>query len=222
MLLDFPTSSRFLPTLPNAGYVGVQGGLLADELGNTVDVDSHSPLYTSFHLYYEAFPSQYCPTGNSERDFHHTLIFAYPRDEDDDLVADEDDNCPSDYNPDQDDCDGNGLGDTCTIAGGVSSDCNNNDLPDLCEIDSDSDGVIDACESCPQDPNKLAPGICGCGTPDDDGDADMIVDCIDGLFVACSSGPTGSTSGSCLSNFDYDNDGDVDLADFADHQTLPH
>src|SRR5205085_3449866 len=31
----------------------------------------------------------------------------------------------------------------------------------------------------PSDPNKTVPGLCGCGTPDVDGDADGVVDCHD-------------------------------------------
>jgi hypothetical protein len=33
---------------------------------------------------------------------------------------------------------------------------------------------------CPNDPNKVAPGQCGCGTPDTDTDGDGVADCIDG------------------------------------------
>jgi hypothetical protein len=38
------------------------------------------------------------------------------------------------------------------------------------------DTVIDLC---PNDPNKIQPGICGCGVPDIDSDADEIPDCTD-------------------------------------------
>jgi hypothetical protein len=39
--------------------------------------------------------------------------------------------------------------------------------------------VGDACDSCPNDPNKTVPGVCGCGTLDTDADADGIADCKD-------------------------------------------
>lgn len=32
-------------------------------------------------------------------------------------------------------------------------------------------------ENCPDDPDKIAPGICGCGIPDTDTNGDNIVDC---------------------------------------------
>lgn len=64
------------------------------------------------------------------------------------------------------DCDGNGVPDECQIdetseaPGGpffcgamCSSDCNNNGIPDECESDRDSDGVIDDCDNCPDNPN---------------------------------------------------------------------
>jgi formylglycine-generating enzyme required for sulfatase activity len=45
--------------------------------------------------------------------------------------------------------------------------------------DSDGDGTTDQKDGCPQDKNKIAPGICGCGTPDADTDGDGIPDCKD-------------------------------------------
>jgi hypothetical protein len=33
-------------------------------------------------------------------------------------------------------------------------------------LDSDDDGVADLCDDCPNDPNKSAPGDCGCGVDD--------------------------------------------------------
>jgi hypothetical protein len=43
------------------------------------------------------------------------------------------DNCLNDQNPGQDDCDGDGIGDVCAIAGGSSMDTNFNGIPDECE-----------------------------------------------------------------------------------------
>ena len=58
-----------------------------------------------------------------------------------DGVGDECDNCPADYNPEQSDCDGDGVGDLCAISSGISQDENGNGIPDECE----------GCGSCPTD-----------------------------------------------------------------------
>lgn len=50
----------------------------------------------------------------------------------------------------------------------------------LCEGDADSDGVDGNCgDACPTDPNKVAPGQCGCGIPDTDTDGDGTANCND-------------------------------------------
>ncbi len=47
--------------------------------------------------------------------------------------------------------------------------------------DPDGDGVPSCFDGCPNDPNKLDPGVCGCGVVDDltDTDGDGLVDCLD-------------------------------------------
>lgn len=86
---------------------------------------------------------------------------------DNDGLGDACDNCDL-YNPEQEDCQPNGVGDVCDIAYGTSKDCNTNSIPDECDIgagtsedcnansvpdecesDSDGDGLIDDCDSCP-------------------------------------------------------------------------
>jgi hypothetical protein len=76
--------------------------------------------------------------------------------------------------------------------------------------DMDGDGigtdedVIVACErpagyvaiagdACPYDPDKLEPGICGCGIADTDSDGDGAADCIDG----CPTDPDKTDPGAC-------------------------
>ena len=77
------------------------------------------------------------------------------------------------------DCNSNDIPDECDLTGGTSDDCNVNNTPDECEPDADDDGTIDDCDGCPNDANKLEPGVCGCGLPDDDTDGDTVLDCND-------------------------------------------
>ena len=67
-------------------------------------------------------------------------------DTDGDGVADCNDNCPTLANPGQEDCDTNGLGDVCEIAGGFQTDCDLNGIPDNCDPDCNSNGNTDACD----------------------------------------------------------------------------
>ena len=59
-------------------------------------------------------------------------------------------------------------------------DCNGNGTPDNLETDTDGDFLIDACDGCPNDPNKIEPGLCDCGFADIDTDGDGVLDCDDG------------------------------------------
>lgn len=78
--------------------------------------------------------------------------------------------------------------------------------------DSDADGTPDCFDACPADPNKTAPGICGCGVSDADTDADGVADCID----LCPSDPNKIAPGVCgcgESEADTDGDGVPDCLD---------
>ncbi|MDP7008315.1 MAG: hypothetical protein QGI78_01955 [Phycisphaerales bacterium] len=66
-------------------------------------------------------------------------------DTDGDGVPDSQDNCDL-PNPDQEDCNGNGIGDVCDVADGVSFDCNVNGIPDECEADCNTNGIPDECD----------------------------------------------------------------------------
>jgi hypothetical protein len=48
-------------------------------------------------------------------------------------------------------------------------------------------------DCCPDDPSKTAPGVCGCGVPDLDGDEDGTLDCED----LCASDPDKAAPGEC-------------------------
>jgi hypothetical protein len=67
-------------------------------------------------------------------------------DEDKDGVDDFVDNCYL-YNPDQADCNNNGIGDVCDVADTTSPDCDQNGVPDECQSDCDGDGWIDPCDN---------------------------------------------------------------------------
>ncbi|MHC5109618.1 MAG: hypothetical protein ACYTHJ_07045 [Planctomycetota bacterium] len=82
-------------------------------------------------------------------------------DADGDTIPDEVDNCPNLYNPDQADCDADGMGDACALFDGLVDDCNGNgtpdncdsftdcnvnQVPDECEPDCQANGVVDECD----------------------------------------------------------------------------
>ncbi|HET8933481.1 MAG TPA: hypothetical protein VFN67_08585 [Polyangiales bacterium] len=74
-----------------------------------------------------------------------------------------------------------GCGITCKAgASCVGGACVSPDSPDPAECTL-SPYAADSCSSdlCPDDPDKLAPGSCGCGSPDTDSDADGTLDCND-------------------------------------------
>jgi hypothetical protein len=78
--------------------------------------------------------------------------------------------------------------------------------------DSDGDGTPDCADGCPNDPNKIAPGACGCGVPDVDTDGDGTPDCHDG----CPLDPNKIAPGACgcgVSDVDTDADGTPDCHD---------
>jgi hypothetical protein len=72
--------------------------------------------------------------------------------------------------------------------------------------------VADCVDGCPLDPLKLAPGACGCGSPDVDSDGDGALDCVDG----CPLDPLKLFPGACgcgSPDVDSDGDGALDCAD---------
>ncbi len=124
-------------------------------------------------------------------------------DTDDDGTPDCADECPNDpedtiagqcgcgqpeYDPDRD-----------TVASCIDN-CPMNANPD--QRDADGDGLGDMCDGCPDDPNKTAAGLCGCGAPDVDSDDDGVLDCADN----CPNDPTTNRA-------DRDDDGVGDACD---------
>lgn len=78
-------------------------------------------------------------------------------DQDGEGIANSQDNCPAAANALQEDSDGDGIGDACDA-------CPGNDD----NLDSDSDGTPDCKDLCPNAPDQIVPGPCGCGTLDSD------------------------------------------------------
>ena len=97
-------------------------------------------------------------------------------DADGDGHPDDVDNCPNLANPDQADCNGNGIGDACEIIKDPSLDCNNNGILDVCEPDCNNSGFPDDCDvlfGISQDcnnnliPDECEPDCNGNSIPDD-------------------------------------------------------
>ena len=59
--------------------------------------------------------------------------------------------------------------------------------------DGDSDGTPDCLDGCPNDPDKVEPGVCGCGVADVDTDGDTILDCLDPCPLNPPLAPVGAT-----------------------------
>ena len=73
-------------------------------------------------------------------------------------------------------------------------------------------GAVELGDLCLEDPDKIDPGICGCGIADTDADNDGIVDCND----ECENDPNKVDLGICgcgIADTDADNDGVVDCND---------
>jgi Thrombospondin type 3 repeat len=71
--------------------------------------------------------------------------------------------------------------------------------------DSDGDGTPNSLDGCASDPNKIAPGVCGCGVADTDSDGDSTPNCNDN----CQNDPNKIAPGVCGCGVaDTDTDGD--------------
>jgi hypothetical protein len=78
--------------------------------------------------------------------------------------------------------------------------------------DSDNDGTANCSDGCPTDPNKTAPGACGCGASEADFDNDGVPNCIDG----CPVDPNKTSPGICgcgVADTNTDNDALPDCID---------
>jgi len=85
------------------------------------------------------------------------------------------------------DGDGHGAGTAVNVCGGAT-------VPAGYSTSND--------DGCPNDPLKIAPGICGCGVPDMDSDGDGVPDCHDNCPNNCN-----------VQQLDADGDGIGDVCD---------
>ncbi|MFO0828557.1 MAG: thrombospondin type 3 repeat-containing protein [Phycisphaerales bacterium] len=98
------------------------------------------------------------------------------------------------------------------VAGAVGINAGGTFTLTLAAQDSDGDGTPDCADGCSNDPNKIAPGTCGCGVPDADADGDGTPDCVDG----CPSDPNKIAPGTCgcgVADTDTDGDGTPNCID---------
>jgi hypothetical protein len=149
------------------------------------------------------------------------------QDTDSDGIADVNDNCPVDVNPDQLDSDDDGVGDVCdfdldndgidddsdncpAVANSDQADSDNDNIGDVCDTDSDNDGIENVADNCPFAPNA----------GQQDGDGDGIGDACDSLFDTDGDGIEDDVDNCPLvanaDQADSDGDGFGDACDSAD------
>ncbi len=89
------------------------------------------------------------------------------------------------------------------------------------ERDGDGDGTVDCIDGCPEDPDKIEPGVCGCGVADVDTDGDvdgfgMFGDAGYDCLEECDNDPWKIVPGVCgcgVPDVDTDGDGVLDCLD---------
>jgi hypothetical protein len=89
----------------------------------------------------------------------------------------------------------NNAGDSFTL---IVPDCAD---PNGAGPDTDDDGVRDVCDVCPNDTDKIEPGVCGCGKADTDADGNGLIDCLEDAGsgtggTGTGGDPSGGTGGS--------------------------
>ena len=159
-------------------------------------------------------------------------------DDDNDLVLDVDDNCPTDANTDQLDTDSDNIGDVCDddddndlvldVNDNCPLDANNDqldtdgdDIGDVCDDDDDGDGTADADDTCPgvDDDQTDTDGDEIGDACDDDDDNDTINDGDDNCPLTANTDQLDTDSDNAGDACDDDDDGDT-VADGDDNCPL--
>ena len=135
------------------------------------------------------------PPGGTDQRI--STFYSPPPDTDGDGILNSADNCPTVPNPNQADCNNNGIGEACE----TFTDCNQTGLPDSCDIsagsslDADTNGVPDECQvDCNMNQISDLQEIFNGSVPD--GNVDRIPDtCQGAVLVNSDSGILGAPSG---------------------------
>lgn len=150
-----------------------------------------------------------------------TITVTNSIDSDNDGVADNKDNCPSVYNPNQANSDTDAFGDACdnckNIANPDQFDNDNDGRGDVCDNDDDNDTVLDGVDNCQFDYNPMQENADGDSygdvcDPDDDNDG--ILDDGDESGIVgdnpCMGGQTADCDDNCITTYNPDQaDGDM-------------
>ncbi len=152
-------------------------------------------------------------------------------DKDDDGIRDDKDNCPLAANTDQEDSDGNGVGNACDkdgdgirddvdncplIANPTQTDMDNDGVGDVCEDDEDGDTVLDTDDNCPSVPNLDQADADGdgigdaCDSSEPDADNDGVPDDDDNCPAVANADQLDSDDDGEGNVCDSDDDGDGD------------
>ncbi|MCA9562242.1 MAG: thrombospondin type 3 repeat-containing protein [Myxococcales bacterium] len=163
------------------------------------------------------------------------FVSSVANDRDGDGIEDNLDNCPDQFNPDQRDNEGDGIGNVCDsdddndnvqdaldncplTFNPLQEDLNGDGIGDACDVDRDGDGIRDFADNCPSAPNTDQRNtdrdqfgdVCD---PDDDNDT--ILDTVDNcrLIVNPSQLDNDNDGAGDACDSDDDNDGILDTQD---------
>ena len=162
----FATGTNYYPFVLNPSQPA--GPPLAPSEGNNVDNVEQIKFTPSLSGDYLVTVTH---KANLSPNQYYSLVSSHELSLDSDGVKDQFDNCPSVYNPSQEDGDSDGVGDACdncpTVANTPQTDTDADGKGDACDncpsianadqLDADFDSIGDVCDNCPQvsNPDQL-------------------------------------------------------------------